>query len=108
MFLGGAAAAFGTLALLGAAIRRAARAIPRPRNPLVRTALANLHRPGSSTGALVTALGFGLAAFVLLAAIQSSLGGNIARSIPRDAPDYFMLDIPRARAGDFRDRKSVV
>lgn len=102
MFLGGAAAAFGALALLGAAIRRAARAIPRPRSPLVRTALANLHRPGSSTGALVTALGFGLAAFVLLAAIQSSLGGNIARSIPRDAPDYFVLDIPRDREADFR------
>src|SRR3546814_977757 len=48
MFLGGAAAAFGALALLGAAIRRAARAIPRPRSPLVRTALANLHRPGRS------------------------------------------------------------
>ena len=102
MFLGGAAAAFGVLALLGAAIRRAARAIPRPRNPLVRTALANLHRPGSSTGALVTALGFGLAAFVLLAAIQSSINGNIARSIPRDAPDYFVLDIPRDREADFR------
>lgn len=102
MFLGGAAAAFALLALLGAVIRRAARAVPRPRSPLVRTALANLHRPGSSTGALVTALGFGLAAFVLLAAIQSSINGNIARSIPRDAPDYFVLDIPRDREADFR------
>jgi putative ABC transport system permease protein len=68
---------------------------------LLRAAIANLHRPGSSTGALVTALGFGLAAFVLIAAIQSSINGNIERSIPREAPDYFILDIPRDRSDEF-------
>ena len=94
-FLGGAVALLGLLALLGWAIRKLAARVPRPADPLLRAALANLHRPGSSTAALVTALGFGLSAFVLLAAVQTSLDGNIRRSVPERAPDYFVLDVPR-------------
>lgn len=100
-FLAGAAAMLGLLALLGWALRRLTGALPRPASPLLRNALANLHRPGSSTGALVTALGFGLSAFVLLAAIQTAIDGNIERSVPRQAPDYFVLDIPRDRGDEF-------
>ena len=101
LFLLGAAVALGLLALLGLAIRRLAGALPRPNNPIARNALANLHRPGSSTGALVTALGFGLAAFVLLAAVQSAIDGNIERRVPEQAPDYFVLDVPRDSIADF-------
>ncbi len=49
----------------------------------------------------MTALGFGLAAFVLFAAVQTSLDGNIRRSVPAIAPDYFVLDLPVARVGEF-------
>ncbi|GAA3800832.1 ABC transporter permease [Qipengyuania pelagi] len=101
LFLLGAALALGLLALLGLAIRKLAGALPRPNNPIARNALANLHRPGSSTGALVTALGFGLAAFVLLAAVQSAIDGNIERRVPEQAPDYFVLDVPRDSIADF-------
>ncbi len=101
-FLAGSAALFGLLALLGWAIRRGAMRLPRPRNPLARLALANLHRPGAHTGALVTALGFGLSAFVTLAAVQTSLDANIAARVPQRAPDYFVLDVPRDRAEAFR------
>ena len=100
-FLGGAVALLGLLALLGWAIRKLAARVPRPADPLLRAALANLHRPGSSTAALVTALGFGLSAFVLLAAVQTSLDGNIRRSVPERAPDYFVLDVPRDGVGRF-------
>lgn len=100
-FLGGAAAMLAVLALLGWGIRAASRKIGRPNNPLVRNALANLSRPGTSTGALVTALGFGLSAFVLLAAIQSAIDGNIQSRVSDEAPDYFVLDIPRDRVGEF-------
>ncbi|MEO5705998.1 MAG: FtsX-like permease family protein [Alteraurantiacibacter sp.] len=100
-FMGGAVVLLGLLALLGWAIRWAARKLPRPANPIWRAALANLHRPGAATGALVTALGFGLSAFVLLAAVQTSLDGNIRRSVPAIAPDYFVLDLPKARVGEF-------
>ena len=101
-FLGGAAGMLALLAALGLAIRALARRAPRPASPLVRNALANLHRQGSSTAALVTALGFGLSAFVLLAAIQSAIDGNIERRVPSEAPDYFVLDVPRDREPEFR------
>ncbi len=100
-FLAGAAVLLGLLALLGRGIRKLAAALPRPKDPIARNALANLHRPGSSTGALVTALGFGLSAFVLLAAVQSAIDGNIESRVPQQAPDYFVLDIPRDRIAEF-------
>jgi putative ABC transport system permease protein len=100
-FLAGAATAFALLALAGWGLRRLAAALPRPRNPVARAALANLHRPGSATGTLVTALGFGLAAFVLLAAVQTAIDGTITKRVPAQAPDYFVLDLPKERAAEF-------
>jgi len=101
-FLAGSVAVLGLLGLLGWLIRHFAARLPRPRRPLLRIALANLHRPGAQTGALVTALGFGLSAFVVLAAVQTSLDANIAARVPQRAPDYFVLDVPRERADAFR------
>ncbi|MFM5929368.1 MAG: ABC transporter permease [Novosphingobium sp.] len=102
-FLGGSAALLGLLGLLGWAIRKGVERLPRPANPLLRTAIANLYRPGAQTGALVTALGFGLSAFVMLAAISSSLDANISARVPQRAPDYFVLDVPKAKVGEFGD-----
>jgi putative ABC transport system permease protein len=100
-FLAGAGGALALLAGLGWAIQKGAARLPRPANPLLRSAIANIHRPGAPTGALVTALGFGLAAFVLLAAVQSAIDGNIASRVPRQAPDYFVLDVPQDGAARF-------
>ncbi|MCB2073211.1 MAG: FtsX-like permease family protein [Novosphingobium sp.] len=102
LFLAGAAVMLALLGGLGWAIRRLAVRLPRPRDPILRAGLANLHRPAAQTGALVTALGFGLSAFVLLAAIQTSLEANIMARVPNRAPDYFVLDVPRDRQEDFR------
>ena len=101
LFLAGAAGVFALLGLLGWAIRHVAARLPRPRAPLLRAGLANLHRHGAQSGAVVTALGFGVGAFVLLAVMQTSLDANIARRIPQRAPDYFVLDVPRARVAEF-------
>ena len=103
LFLAGAAGMLGLLSVLGLAIRHMAAKVPSPSSPVLRLALGNLHRPGAATGALVTALGFGLAAFVLLAAVQTSLENNIRRSVPDRAPDYFVLDIPRDGVAEFLD-----
>ncbi|MDP9056215.1 MAG: ABC transporter permease [Pseudomonadota bacterium] len=92
-FLGGAAGLVALLGLLGWVIRHMAARLPRPRGAVLRMALANLYRPGAQTGRLVTALGFGLSAFVLLAVVETSLSANIAARVPQRAPDYFVLDL---------------
>ena len=101
-FLGGSAALFGVLGLLGWGLTRLAAHVPRPKGTIARMALANLHRPGAQTPALVVALGFALSAFVVLAGVETSLDGNIARRVPARAPDYFVLDVPRDSEATFR------
>ncbi|MEM9085841.1 MAG: FtsX-like permease family protein [Pseudomonadota bacterium] len=101
-FLAGAGFALALLAALGLAIQGLARRLPRPSNPILRSALANIHRPGAPTGALVTALGFGLAAFVLLASVQTAIDGNIQSRVPQEAPDYFVIDVPRDGEAKFK------
>jgi len=102
-FLAAVAGVLLLLAGFGWLIRRGAAALPRPRRPLLRLAVAALHRPGARTGALVVALGLGLTLFVLLAAIRTSIEANIARTVPARAPALFALDVPPARAAEFRN-----
>ncbi len=90
------------LAGLGVLIRRTAAALPRPKTPLMRLALANLHRPGAQTSRLVVALGLGLTLFATLAFTQTSLAGQIERTIPKRAPSFFALDIPKDEEATFR------
>ncbi len=88
---------------IGHGLTRLALRLPRPRAPLLRLALANLHRPGSQTPALVVALGLALTLFTLIAAIQTSLAGEIDRTVPKTAPNQFVLDIPIAERSRFID-----
>lgn len=90
------------LAAIGWAIRWTAARLPRPKAPLLRLALANLHRPGAQTGQLVVALGLGLTLFVILAGIQTSLTNEITRTVPQEAPNLFVLDVPVAKGAEFR------
>ena len=70
-------------------IRWTAAKLPRPRNPVFRLALANLHRPAAQTGKLVVALGLGLALpFLLLAFVPA-----LRRRLPR--PGAWMLRLQR-------------
>ncbi|MEG3180247.1 ABC transporter permease [Sphingomonas sp. LT1P40] len=98
-------AVVGVLLLLLAldwAVSKIARRIPRPKRPLLRLALANLYRPGAQTSALVVALGLALTLFVTLAGIQTSLDSEIARTVPKTAPNLFVLDIPSTDEARFR------
>lgn len=101
-FIGAAIGLLLILVALGWLVRRTASRIPRPKRPLLRLAVANLHRPGAATGALVVALGLGLTLFVTLAAIQTSITAEIARTVPQRAPSFFVLDIPRGDDAKFR------
>lgn len=101
-FIASVLALLALLAGLGTLIRKIAASLPRPKAPLARLALANLHRPGAQTGRLVVALGLGLTLFATLAVIQTSLDTAIERTIPKRAPSFFALDIPKDEEGKFR------
>ncbi|MEI5686031.1 ABC transporter permease [Sphingomonas kyungheensis] len=101
-FLAAVAAALLLLFGLGRLVRFGASRLPRPHRPLLRLAIAALHRPGARTEALVVALGLGLTLFVLLAAIRTSIDANIATNVPQRAPALFALDVPRPREAEFR------
>jgi putative ABC transport system permease protein len=90
------------LALLAQAIRWGAARLPRPRQPLLRLALSNLHRPGSMTRQLVIALGLGLTLFATLAVIETNLSRQIDEALPREAPNLFVVDIPAGDEARFR------
>lgn len=107
-FIGAVLGLLALLAGLGWLIRRAAAALPRPKTPLTRLALAGLHRPGAQTGRLVVALGLGLTLFATLATIQTSLDTAIANTIPKRAPSFFALDIPKDEEGRFRSTVAQV
>ncbi|WP_066553705.1 ABC transporter permease [Croceicoccus bisphenolivorans] len=102
-FLASAAGVLGVLGLIGFAVRKLAARVPRSGGSLAfRMGIAALDRPGAATAALVTALGFGLAAFSAIAVIQTSLDTYIDGTVPDKAPDYFVLDLPRDREAAFR------
>jgi putative ABC transport system permease protein len=101
-FIGAILALLLLLALLAVAIRKLVAALPAPRGPLMRLAMANLHRPGAQTGRMVVALGLGFTLFTALAVIETNLSGQIRSTIPARAPSFFILDVPSEEAADFR------
>ena len=99
-FVGAVAVLVGALWLIGLAVRRGVALLPRPRRPLPRMALANLHRPGAQTDRLVVALGLGFSLFVALAVIDTSLSSEMANAAPARAPRFFAIDLqPEDEAG---------
>jgi putative ABC transport system permease protein len=100
-FLVGAAAALALLRLLAEGLRRAIKAMPRPRSPLVRLAFANLVRPGAATGGVVTALGLGLTLLATVTLLNSTINAQVAGALPARAPSFFFIDIQPAETAAF-------
>lgn len=101
VYVGAAGAVFVLLRLVAAAIMALARRVPRVRSTELRLAIANIHRPGTVTPAVVLSLGLGLALLVTLAQIDSNLRRQLTSSLPERAPSFFFVDIPNAEAGRF-------
>ena len=101
IFVAAAAGAFALLRLLAALLMRGARALPHPRSPVLRLALANIHRPGALTPSIVLSLGLGLTLLCTVIAIDSNLRRQFLAAIPEQAPSFFFIDIPAANAGTF-------
>lgn len=83
-----------TLRLVASGVMRLARAVPHPKMPVLRLALANLHRPGSLTPSVVLSLGLGLTLLVALSLIDLNLTRQFRAALPGIAPSFFFIDIP--------------
>ncbi|MCC0804821.1 ABC transporter permease [Methylobacterium sp. W2] len=101
MFIVAAGLAFGLLRLVALGLMAGARRLPRPRSAAPRMALANLHRPGALTPAIVLSLGLGVTLLVTLSLIDANVRRTLTSSLPARAPNLFFLDIPAADADGF-------
>jgi putative ABC transport system permease protein len=101
MFVAAAAAVFVLLRLVAALIILTARRLPRPRSPIVRLAIANIHRPGALAPSIVLSLGLGLAVLVTVIAVDSNLHRQFLAALPDKAPSFYFVDIPDADAETF-------
>ncbi|WP_461210074.1 ABC transporter permease [Desulfocurvus sp. DL9XJH121] len=81
-------------------VKWAARRCPRVGPPHLRQAVAGLHRPGASTGAVIFSLGLGLTVLSALFLSDGNIQDRIRRRIPATAPAYFFLNVPKDKGAD--------
>ncbi|MFP4538851.1 MAG: ABC transporter permease, partial [Dichotomicrobium sp.] len=86
---------------VGRLIRHLAARTPRPRQPELALALANLGGPGGLTITLALSLGAGLALLTMIALTDTSLRGELQTDLPEMAPSHFFLGIPKDRFAEF-------
>ena len=87
--------------LLATAARIAGR-LPAVRGrPLLRLALANIHRPGAPTTPLVMAVGLCLTLVIAVDALRHNADRHLAATLPASAPGLVVLNIDPAEAARF-------
>jgi putative ABC transport system permease protein len=101
IFVAAAAVVFVLLRLVAALIMLTARRLPRPRSPVVRLAIANIHRPGALTPSVVLSLGLGLAVMITVIAVDGNLRRQFLAALPDKAPSFYFVDIAAADAETF-------
>ena len=102
-YVGGAIAAFALFRVAGALVVWIARHMPRPGQPLLRLAFANLHRPGAPTARVVLSLGLGLAVLAAVALVQGNLAVEVETRLAERAPAEFFIDIQPDQLAGFAE-----
>ncbi|MEO1249109.1 MAG: FtsX-like permease family protein, partial [Pseudomonadota bacterium] len=92
-FVAAAAGSFVILRILAEAVIALAKRVPRSKLPSIRLAVANLHRPGTPTGAIILSLGLGLTVLVAVASIEGNISRQVSENLPEDAPSFFFIDV---------------
>jgi putative ABC transport system permease protein len=100
-FVVGAVATLLVFRIAASAVMAAARRIGQVRRPGLRLALANLHRPGATTGSVVVSLGIGLTVLVAIALVEGNLQREVREALPQAAPSYFFIDIQPDQVAGF-------
>lgn len=101
-FCAGAAGILILFALLGGGVTRLARRLPRPRRPSLSLALGSIGAPGGLTRAVVVSLGSGLSLLVAVALVDNSIVSELDGRLPKNSPNFFVLDLPRDDVAGFR------
>ncbi|MGB3538101.1 MAG: ABC transporter permease [Mesorhizobium sp.] len=93
IFVGATLASFLVLRGVAYLVEWLARKSPRARSVALRLAIGNIHRPGALTPSVVLSLGLGLTLLVTLALIDGNLRRQIGGNLPKEAPNFFFVDI---------------
>ncbi len=101
-YCGAVAGVFVVFLGLGNLVAWAARKVPRPKQPEIALAIGNLGAPGGLTRAVVLSLGAGLSLLVSVAQVDRSIVSELTTRLPKESPNYFVLDIKRGEAEPFR------
>ncbi len=101
LYLGAAVVVIIALRLVALGVMALARVLPRFSSPILRLAVANLHRRGSLTPSVMLSLGLGLTLLVTLTLIDINLGRQFRSALPGVAPTFFFVDIPSREIGRF-------
>ncbi len=99
--LGAVAVTFVLFAGLGQGFRWVARKLPRPRQPALTLALANIAGPGGLTQTVTISLGAGLTLLTAIALTNASLTEELRTEVPERAPSHFFIGIPKNSYDDF-------
>jgi putative ABC transport system permease protein len=100
-FIGGAVAVLIGFRLAAVAVVRGLRALPRPRRPMTRLAVAALTRPGAPTANVMLSLGAGLSVLVSVALLDANITREVASEVPDRVPAFFFIDIQADQAEAF-------
>jgi len=102
-FVVGVSVAWLAFKLIGEAIIRAAKKVGLRKSSVVRLAVSNLHRPGSTTSDIVLAVGLGLSVLIATALTSANLDRQINGLITKEAPSLFFVGIESAQLEEFKD-----
>lgn len=100
-FVAGAGLSFIVLRFTGQGLMWLARKAPRVRQPQLRLAIANLHRPGAATPSVVLSLGLGLTLLVTVSLIDGNIEAQVQGELPDRAPSFFFVDIGPEQVEEF-------
>ncbi|MCZ4281045.1 FtsX-like permease family protein [Kiloniella laminariae] len=100
-FITGAIATFMIYHFVGWVVTRLTRALPRASHPALRTAIANLHRPGAPTSSVILSMGLGLTVLVIVALLEGNVSRAVTQSLPEEAPGFYFIDIQPEQVEDF-------
>lgn len=100
-YVGATIGGFVLLRVVGFLIVWLARKAPHTRWTELRLAVANIHRPGAVTYAVVLSLGLGLALLVTLTLIDRNIRTQLQEGLPGETPSFFFVDIPSRQADEF-------